>query len=281
MTDTRTRARNVPAWSQLLLAAVLVSLVGGAFWLKTRPKPAITTVTPSRESTDALLALGVRLHTAKNYDGALEAYRKILEQEPAHPKAHYNIGQIYNVQGRNAEAQREYEAALRSDPTFLDARLNLGVVLYRQGQFSAAAEAFRHVLRTSPRHPLALFNLGISYLALRQADQAIRWLRAALREDPNRADTHYYLGLALERERKVVEARAALERALKLNPTHADAYVALARVYLALGDQRMAAESMRKANELRPLPFPSWSRSSSGRGTGKVKENEVGRGHHE
>ena len=62
--------------------------VGGAFWLKTRPKPPLTPGAPSRESTEALFALGVRLHNAENYDGAMEAYRKVLEQVPAHPQAH-------------------------------------------------------------------------------------------------------------------------------------------------------------------------------------------------
>ena len=173
---------KVPAWSQLLLAAVLVALVGGAFWLKTRPKPASGGV-PGQESTEALLARGIREHTAGSYDAAMAIYHAVLQRDPAHPHAHYNIAQIYNVRGQVAQAQWEYEAALKGDPRLLDARLNLGVVLYRQGQYAAAAREFEQVLRASPRHPLALFNLGISYLGLRQADQAIRWLTAALRED--------------------------------------------------------------------------------------------------
>ena len=140
MTDAR--ASRIPNWSHLLLAAILVGLVGGAFWLKARPKLAISGAA-RQESVQALLARGIHAHHAQQYDTALETYRKVLERDPANPHAHYNIAQIYNARGQYAEAQREYEAALRADPKFLDARLNLGVAQYRQRQFAAAAHTFR------------------------------------------------------------------------------------------------------------------------------------------
>ncbi len=135
-----TAPTRAPTWSQLLLAAVLVGLVGGAFWLKTRsklaPSKVATVETVRQESSEALLALGIRQHNDQQYDATLELYRKILQRDLAQPQAHYNIAQIDNLRGQNVEAQREYEAALRAHPQFLDARLNLGVVLYRQRKFA-------------------------------------------------------------------------------------------------------------------------------------------------
>ncbi len=146
-----THPSTLPSWSQLLLAAVLVGLVSGAYWLKVRPTPA-----PSKSaregSTDSLVGLGVHLQQVRQYDGALAAYKQLLQRDPANPHAHYNIAQIYNERGQHAEAQREYEAALRADPQFLDARLNLGCPV-QAAQFTAAAEAFRQVLQASPTHP--------------------------------------------------------------------------------------------------------------------------------
>ena len=60
---------KVPNWSHLLLGGILVALVGGAFWLKTRTKPA-TTRAPRLESTEALLARAIREHAAGSYDTA-------------------------------------------------------------------------------------------------------------------------------------------------------------------------------------------------------------------
>lgn len=215
---------NPTSWGQLLLAALLVSLVSGAYWLKVRPTPpppqsreTAPSGAASQGLTDSLLTLGIRLQQIRQYDRALTTYKQVLQRNPTNPHAHYNIAQIYNERGQYAEAQREYEAVLRADPQFLDARLNLGVVLYRQRQFTAAAEAFRQVLQASPTHPMGLFNLGVTLLELGQVDEAIRWLEAALREDPKRADTHYYIGLALSRQGRHAEAQAALAKAAELN----------------------------------------------------------------
>jgi len=202
-------ARNPSGLKHLLIPALLAALVGVAYWLKTRPgTTAAPITTASAESTQALLARGIRAHDGGAPDAAKDLYHKVLEREPANATAHYNIAQIYNARGQYAQAQWEYEAALKADPKFVDARINLGVVLYRLRQFPAAAAEFQHVLDAAPRHPQALFNLGTTLIEMGQAEQAVRPLRAALAEDPKSANTHYYLGVALERQHKLPEAKA-------------------------------------------------------------------------
>jgi len=250
---------KVPAWSHLLLAAILVAIVAGAFWLKTKPTLSlpklIGTDAARQETMEALLARGIQAHIAGSLDAALDLYHKVLQRDPSHPQAHYNIAQIHNARGQHAQAQWEYEAALKADPKFLDARLNLGVVLYRQQRFAEAAEAFQEVLKASPRHLLALFDMGVTLLEQGQADQAIRWLNAALREDPKRAETHYYLGLAQQKRRRLPEARAALEKAVELNPKHAYALAALVKVYLMQGARQLALDTLAKAQAKPPGPI--------------------------
>jgi Tfp pilus assembly protein PilF len=109
------------------------------------------------------LVLGIRLQQVRQYDGALAAYKQVLQRDPVSPHAHYNIAQIYNELGQYADAQREYESALRADSQFLDARLNLGVVLYRQRQFTAAAEAFR---RKEGESKMKVFRTALDTLRL-------------------------------------------------------------------------------------------------------------------
>jgi hypothetical protein len=72
-------------WKHIVLAGVLVVLVAGAFWLKTRPKPAATGIPQKKasgtESTQALQR-GIREHNAGAYDAALNLYYKVLQREP-------------------------------------------------------------------------------------------------------------------------------------------------------------------------------------------------------
>ena len=251
--------RNSSGLKHLLVPALLAALVGVAYWLRTRPGTApapMTTGATSTESTQALLARGIRAHDAGAPDAAMDLYHKVLEREPANATAHYNIAQIYNARGPYAQAQWEYEAALKSDPKFVDARINLGVVLYRLHQFPAAAAEFQQVLDAAPRHPQALFNLGTTLIEMGQADQAVRPLRAALAEDPKSANTHYYLGVALERQHKLPEAKAELQEALALSPRHADAYLALSRVYREQGEPRFGPRSVGQGEGLNPRLEP-------------------------
>ena len=250
-----TAPSRIATWSSLLLATLLVTLVGGAFWLKTRPKLAGSSDPARLESAQTLLARGIREHNAGNFDAAMELYHKILQRDPAEVHAHYNLGQIYNERRQYAQAQWEYEATLKANPQALDARINLGLVLYRQRQF-AAAEAFRQVLQTAPRYSTALYDLGITLLDMGQAKEASRWLAAAVRENPKWVDAHYYLGVALERQRRLPEAKAALQKALALNPGHAQAYAVLSRVYLAQGERNLAREALTKAVALNPRVKP-------------------------
>src|SRR5262249_19803421 len=126
-------------WSYLLFAAVLVCLVVGAFYLKSKPGAAPgSTAGTGTESTQDLLARGVREHKPETYDLAMDTYHKVLQREPGNAQAHYNLAQIYNARGQWANAQWEYEAAIKGDPKSDDARLNLGVALYRQRKFAEA-----------------------------------------------------------------------------------------------------------------------------------------------
>ena len=115
-------------WSHLVLGVLLVALVGGAFWLKSTRTPVTRSTAPATspaatpgESTQALLARGIREHNAGANDAAMELYHRVLQREPGHAQAHYNLGQIYNTRGEYAKAQWEYEATLKAEPESVNA----------------------------------------------------------------------------------------------------------------------------------------------------------------
>jgi tetratricopeptide (TPR) repeat protein len=62
--------------------------------------------------------------------------------QPDHALAHYNLGVIYDDEGKIEVAIREYKAAIRSAPDFAPAHVNLAVDLYEQGRYQ---DAWRHV----------------------------------------------------------------------------------------------------------------------------------------
>lgn len=64
--------------------------------------------------------------------------------------AHNNIGLIMAMQGKEAEAIREYEISMRLDPTFANAYFNMGLQYLEKDRRSKAAECFREAVRLNP-----------------------------------------------------------------------------------------------------------------------------------
>lgn len=119
----------------------------------------------SEEATIALslLPLAERQYQVKDYDGALETYRRALTLDPTNAVIHYRLGYVYTQSGQLDEATAHLNKALSIDPGFALALANLGYVLRRRaeklppdaverGQLLAEAELkLRQALTLSPK----------------------------------------------------------------------------------------------------------------------------------
>jgi len=61
-------------------------------------------------------------------DKAIALYREGLALCPDDDVAHYELGKILAVNGRNTEAQVEFEAALKINPDFIEAKSELNAL---------------------------------------------------------------------------------------------------------------------------------------------------------
>ncbi len=64
-----------------------------------------------------LIALGSQYLVMRVPDTALETYRRALRLEPR-PEIYLNIGRAYLMEGKRAEARRNFRVALRLSPSF-------------------------------------------------------------------------------------------------------------------------------------------------------------------
>ncbi len=142
-------------------------------------------IEPLAASTDAQAALVQQgmslLHERKDPVAAEAAFRKVLELNPAHYGATYQLAVALDRAGRTAEARRQWETVLKNaeaaqdtasarvarsrlvggDSLSEERRMALGLdLLYRQKNARAAAEHFRRVLERRPTHYGATFQLA-------------------------------------------------------------------------------------------------------------------------
>jgi arylsulfatase A-like enzyme/Tfp pilus assembly protein PilF len=85
----------------------------------------------------------------KNYSGAAEHYRRVLEIDPDYVWALNGLGMTLAMEGRNEEALAAFRDAVRVAPGMAPGYLNLAVHLERMKRFPEALEVYEKFLATA------------------------------------------------------------------------------------------------------------------------------------
>ncbi len=98
---------------------------------------------------------------------ALKHFEDAVDEDEQFGEAWYNLGLVYEEQGKKDKAKEAYEAAIKTRPAFADSYVNLGVLLLEQGQRDKAKELFIKVVNDENGvdnfHVQGNLNLGMIY----------------------------------------------------------------------------------------------------------------------
>ena len=114
---------------------------------------------------------------------AIEAYRKVLELNPAAAGALVNLGTIYYRQRKFAEAEKYYAEAIAADSGYALAQFNLGNLFDEQGRVAEAFEHYRLALELNANYADAHFNLALLCERTGDSLKAVRHWKAYLKLD--------------------------------------------------------------------------------------------------
>jgi len=163
------------------------------------------------------LVSGQVLENMENYDGALIQYRKALEKEPAFKGAHYNIGNVYWLEGKWDQAIAELNSELTTDPY----------------------------------NCLAHWKISNSLINLNQKpEEALSHVKQAIETCPDLAQAHLDLGRLLAGKADYSGAVTEYRRVVELNPEEASVHFLLATAYRRLGKQEAADAESRIVGEM-------------------------------
>jgi serine/threonine protein kinase/predicted Zn-dependent protease len=139
-----------------------------------------------REAADRL---GVLLRDLKDQPGAVAAYQRAVERHPGHTLVRYTLGQLFQQQGRYAEAEQAYLGAIKVQPTSVLAYDSLARLLAtcpddkaRDGK-RAIEYATTACERTGWKDPSCLDTLAAAYAAAGHFEEAVRYQTRAV-DDP-------------------------------------------------------------------------------------------------
>ncbi|HUP24759.1 MAG TPA: tetratricopeptide repeat protein [Thermoanaerobaculia bacterium] len=130
-----------------------------------RPSDALLRrVLENRQDLQATIKTANALLAAGRVDEAEALYRSVLEYDPQHYDASYDLGVLYGRTGRYEQARESLEAAVKVRPASADARLALAMAYSALGQLEAARSEASAALELAPDDPRArrlLAGLGV------------------------------------------------------------------------------------------------------------------------
>lgn len=155
---------------------------------------------PSTPEQDSLIAIGITWHDRKDYNEAIEFYKKALQKNPANATALYELAYSQYEQGNLEDA---LETALEG------ARYNSPIL---------------------PRLYMVIANI---YDDQEEPEKAVEVYQKAIAIHPDFYLVHFNLALTLTRMDQGKEAEISLQKALRLNPFHPSSHLLLAQLWLA------------------------------------------------
>lgn len=119
-----------------------------------------------------------------DHDGALEIYKRILEEKPDFGEVWNNIGVAYKETGQSHEALSCYEKAVKFAPEMAEAWNNLGVIQDELNMLEKSSESYTRAIALYPDYSSAHFNLGTSLQKLKRYSEAETHFKKVLQINP-------------------------------------------------------------------------------------------------
>lgn len=198
---------------------------------------------------------------------AEEAYRDVLESDPANAEALKGITNIYRLQERYADAIKlyaSYEKSKGDAPDDVDLLNNLGVLYRLTKQFKEAEAALRRVLSVKPKDLTAYKNLAVLYLDWNKLAMAEKMslvasdldkeLNGGKATDSGIAVNLGRIRLIQDEDRSPGRAIDSFLRAVEINPNDATArfnigVIALKYRDFATAEQQLSAAAKSSPND--------------------------------
>ena len=145
------------------------------------------------------------------YADAVAEYRKAIEKNPAALNLHFRLGRALLMQSHSAQAltraRQEFEAELKLNPADAVAEYEIGQILLATNKPHDAATRFEHALTLAPDFTEALLAVAKVRSEAKRYDEAIPLLERAVRLDPANESAHYNLMLAYRNSGRAADAQ--------------------------------------------------------------------------
>ena len=137
----------------------------------------------------------------------------------ARPAPGQNPDELRKVAADNfTKAEENYRKAVELNNNFGQAIYDLGVVYEREGRLADSIRQLEKIRTSNPNDPSIAFELGLLYYRNNQKDAAFKQLQQATALFPNYSNARWYLSLLYEELGDLDNALIQVEEIQKTNP---------------------------------------------------------------
>ncbi len=210
------------------------------------------------DHVDAILLSGEQLEQLRQYDLAVETYRRVPAEHPAFHAAELGRAEALRRQEKPEAALAVLDALAQSHAALPVVHSTRGDLLRQLERYDEATASYSRALdlyeTITERQWFLLYTRGIAYERQGLWEQAEADFRHALELNPDQPQVLNYLGYSLvEKQMKLDEALDMIQRAVAARPDSGYIVDSLGWVLYRLGRYEEAVEHMERAAELMPI----------------------------
>jgi predicted TPR repeat methyltransferase len=187
--------------------------------------------------------------------------RRVLDLNPGHGRARYNLAVALEQKGRLSEAVEVFRVSAARNPGHLPTLTALARLLTAEhepdetgvgGGNSELETILRKILSLKPDHVESLNNLARLLDKAGRRGEAVQHLARVAALQPDRASAHYNLGLVLTILGRGAEAEPHLRKSVGLEPGNPGFWITRGDALMQIGRHQDALHSFQQAVSLDP-----------------------------
>lgn len=174
----------------------------------------------------------------------------ILDKKFENPKAHYQLGQLYQAEGLWQKAEYHYNTALSFDPTLREAQAAM-VKLFLDSGDTAKSKTYAGIyMNQVSNSPGQALRLGMAFQNQSLDEYALACYKQALYLTPNSAPVNKQLGYYYLSKNDTVRAKEYFTRSFQIDPGQPEVAGELGRLGVEVRIPGKADTTTKQAEDL-------------------------------
>jgi putative PEP-CTERM system TPR-repeat lipoprotein len=204
------------------------------------------------KSRDELMLQGKQFSEQGNYNGAIVAYKNILEKYPNDMPAHMALGEAYLYSGKVDQASAQLALVVQASPDTPGIALLTAQIRNAERKPDLALEALAPLLESQDPPAEALEQAGHAMILKGQFSQAQQWYEKAVARSAQSSKARLGLAECLLQSGRLADAKSQLDEALRTDSKNRDVLFMLTRVQMLQNDEDGVIETYGKLTKYYP-----------------------------